>query len=102
MASVERQRRYVERQAAKLAAASVEPPSVELPPVNFPGSTTAPGSSGMLKLEHVKLDPKRTAAWLARRLGRDAAIRLRDELNRAIGKATVVIEEAAEDDHDRR
>jgi hypothetical protein len=104
MTSAERQRRYVERQAAKLAAATspVEPRSVELPPVNFPGSATAPGSSGMLKLEHVKLDPKRTAAWLARRLGRDAAIRLRDELNRAIGKATVVIEEAAEDDHDRR
>jgi hypothetical protein len=94
MTSAERQRRYVERQAAKLAAATspVEPRSVELPPVNFPGWATAAGETPMLKLDHIRLDPRRTAAWLAQRLGRDAAIRFRDELNRAIGKAPVIEE----------
>jgi hypothetical protein len=110
MTSAERQRRYVERQAAKLAdsrsapAGPGEPRSVELPPVNFPGWATAAGETPMLKLDHVRLDSRRTAAWLAQRLGRDAAIRFRDELNRAIGKAPVIEDapEEVEDDHDRR
>ena len=101
MTSAERQRRYVERQAAKLAATSGERRSVELPPVNFPGSATAPGNSPMLKLQHVRLDPVRTAAWLAQRLGRDAAIRCRDALNGAIGRAPV-IEDEPDDEPDGR
>jgi hypothetical protein len=44
----------------------------------------------MLRLVHIRLDPKRTAIWLAQRLGRDDAIRFRDELNRAITKAPVI------------
>jgi hypothetical protein len=46
----------------------------------------APASANdlVLKVDHVRRFPERTAPWLCQRIGRDAAVAFRDALSRAI------------------
>jgi hypothetical protein len=77
MTGAERQRRRRQIRAARIAELSRLAEQAKL----------APANDLVLRVDHVRRFPGRTAEWLARRIGPEAATTFRDALGRAIEAA---------------
>lgn len=75
MTGAERQRRYLLNLAKKLSP----PPPAPVAAVRAPGL--------VIHVEHLRMDPVRTARWLRQKLGDRATLTLRDALTEAMGTA---------------